>query len=119
FLDFTCGGLLDRVVFCTSNVILPYIHRLRKSFTTYKVFFLCNQRVNSLLHPPEIDEITIDEGKFLTREEMERRHIKKALAQCRGIVGGKQGASKLLGIPRSTLQYRMKKLGISNQLFND
>jgi transcriptional regulator of acetoin/glycerol metabolism len=60
------------------------------------------------LEPAESD----DGGGFLTREQMEKAHIEKALERCGGIVGGRQGAARLLGIPRSTLQYRMKKLGI-------
>jgi len=48
---------------------------------------------------------------------MERRHIIKALQQCGGVVGGPKGAARLLDLPRSTLQYRMKKLGIQNGPF--
>ena len=51
-------------------------------------------------------------GGFLTKDEMERKHIEDALTQCGGVVEGKHGAARLLGIPRSTLQYRMKRLGI-------
>ena len=44
--------------------------------------------------------------------EVERRHIEHALRRCHGVVGGPGGAARLLGIPRSTLQYRLKKFGI-------
>jgi transcriptional regulator with GAF, ATPase, and Fis domain len=44
--------------------------------------------------------------------ESERQHILKALAKTRGMLGGAQGAAMLLGLPRSTLQYRIKKLHI-------
>ncbi|MBW1945900.1 MAG: sigma-54-dependent Fis family transcriptional regulator, partial [Deltaproteobacteria bacterium] len=67
--------------------------------------------INKLLQPLEPTEKRYD-GGFLTKDEMERKHIKNALAQCGWVVGGKHGAANLLGIPRSTLQYRMKKLGI-------
>ena len=43
---------------------------------------------------------------------MEKKHIEDALGQCGWVVGGKHGAASLLDIPRSTLQYRMKRLGI-------
>jgi len=52
------------------------------------------------------------DGGFLTKDEMEKKHIEEALSQCGWVVGGKKGAASLLGIPRSTLQYRMKRLGI-------
>jgi len=46
-------------------------------------------------------------------EDVERRHIIKALEQAGGVVSGPAGAAALLGLPRSTLQHRMRKLGIS------
>jgi transcriptional regulator with GAF, ATPase, and Fis domain len=44
--------------------------------------------------------------------DSERQHIIKALAKTRGVLGGKRGAAQLLGLPRSTIQYRIKKLNI-------
>jgi transcriptional regulator with GAF, ATPase, and Fis domain len=44
--------------------------------------------------------------------DSERQHIVKALTLTRGVLSGGQGAAKLLGLPRSTLQYRIKKLNI-------
>ena len=45
-------------------------------------------------------------------DQAERSHIIRALRTTKGVVGGKSGAAALLEIPRSTLQYRMKKLDI-------
>jgi PAS domain S-box-containing protein len=47
-----------------------------------------------------------------TLEENERKHILKALNQTKWRVGGENGAARLLGIKRTTLQARMKKLNI-------
>ena len=41
------------------------------------------------------------------------RHIIQALIKTRGIVGGAKGAARLLVLPRSSLQYRLKKFGIN------
>lgn len=49
---------------------------------------------------------------FNTREQAERAHIIEALIAANGLVGGKKGAAHLLGMARTTLQYRMKKLHI-------
>jgi formate hydrogenlyase transcriptional activator len=46
-------------------------------------------------------------------EEVERKQIISALEQTNGIVAGPNGAAARLGMKRSTLQLRMKKLGIS------
>lgn len=45
-------------------------------------------------------------------EENERAHILEALRLTGGRLSGPRGAAALLGIPRSTLQHRMRKLGI-------
>src|ERR1700746_1243035 len=45
-------------------------------------------------------------------EELERYHIRKTLEHTRWVVAGAKGAAARLGINRSTLYFRMKKLGI-------
>jgi transcriptional regulator of acetoin/glycerol metabolism len=50
---------------------------------------------------------------FPTLEEVERQHIIRALSQTGGVLAGPQGAAKLLGMRRSTVWSRMKKLGIA------
>lgn len=47
-----------------------------------------------------------------TLEEAEREHILRALKAARWVLGGTSGAAARLGMKRTTLQYRMKKLGI-------
>jgi formate hydrogenlyase transcriptional activator len=47
-----------------------------------------------------------------TLEEAERAHILATLKETHWILGGPRGAAQRLGINRSTLQFRMKKLGI-------
>jgi formate hydrogenlyase transcriptional activator len=49
----------------------------------------------------------------ITLEEAERDHIRKTLETTRWVVAGPTGAAARLGIPRSTLYFRMQKLGIS------
>ena len=45
-------------------------------------------------------------------EEVERAHIKMVLEACDWKILGKNGAAEYLGLKRTTLQSRMKKLGI-------
>jgi formate hydrogenlyase transcriptional activator len=47
-----------------------------------------------------------------TLEEAERAHILATLKETRWVLSGPRGAATQLGINRSTLQFRMKKLGI-------
>jgi formate hydrogenlyase transcriptional activator len=48
-----------------------------------------------------------------TLEEVERRHILSVLKDANWVFSGPHGAAARLGIKRSTLQFRIKKLGIS------
>jgi len=64
--------------------------------------------IEALLRPFQSNPVQ----ECLTLAESERRHIERTLARTHGVVGGAQGAAALLGVPRSTLQYRIKKYGI-------
>jgi formate hydrogenlyase transcriptional activator len=45
--------------------------------------------------------------------DAEREHILGALRETGGVLGGPEGAAARLGMKRSTLYKKMKKLGIS------
>lgn len=46
-------------------------------------------------------------------ETLERGHIARMLALSKGIVGGPKGAAGMLGLSKSTLQYKLKKHGLN------
>lgn len=48
-----------------------------------------------------------------TLEEAQRKHILKVLEDAGWVLGGSKGAAARLGLNRSTLQFRMRKMGIS------
>ena len=52
-------------------------------------------------------------GDYQTMDELQRRYIKFAIEKTGGKIGGAGGIAELLGMKRTTLQNRMKKLGIS------
>jgi formate hydrogenlyase transcriptional activator len=52
---------------------------------------------------------------FATLEHAEREHIMRALGDTNWVVGGPDGAAVRLGMKRTTLQSRMRKLGIARQ----
>src|SRR6202035_5554564 len=49
----------------------------------------------------------------VTLEDAERDHIRRVLEQVNWVVGGKNGGAARLGMKRTTLQSKMKKLGIN------
>ncbi|HMD49110.1 MAG TPA: sigma 54-interacting transcriptional regulator, partial [Bryobacteraceae bacterium] len=54
-----------------------------------------------------------DSSTPVTLEDAEREHIRRILEQARWVVGGPHGAAAKLGMKRTTLQSKMKKLGIA------
>ena len=88
--------LIERsVLLCEGNTIsrLP-------DFDIHKVY-------NTIASPVE--------GRVKTMEEVERDHIIEVLEKCNGKIFGKGGAAELLGMNVSTLNSRIKKLGIQKE----
>ena len=50
-----------------------------------------------------------------TLREKEREHIVEILRQTRGVLSGAAGAAARLGLKRTTLQYKMQRLGITRK----
>lgn len=53
---------------------------------------------------------------FQTIDEVEREHIKAVLISCGGKISGPGGAAEVLQIPATTLQSKIKRLGIKKNL---
>lgn len=52
------------------------------------------------------------ESEFLALEEYERQYILRVLGHTGGVVSGERGAARILGMKPTTLQSRMRRLGI-------
>jgi formate hydrogenlyase transcriptional activator len=63
-----------------------------------------------VLFAPAREELRVHGGETL--EDVERAYIRAVLVQCDWKVSGRGNAADRLGLNRSTLQFRMKKLGI-------
>jgi formate hydrogenlyase transcriptional activator len=67
-----------------------------------------------------LDELKIAEEpaphRANTLEDAERDHILKVLKDTKWVVGGPRGAAARLGMNRTTLQFRMKKLSITRPM---
>lgn len=65
---------------------------------------------------PELASVLLEEDKkgarTKTLEEIERDHILSVLKQCNYKIAGKDGAAEALSLPPSTLNSKIKKLGI-------
>ena len=76
-----------------------------------------------VLSPTEVLRPALSELKQMARQpsspsairtfaEAERDHILEVLKHTGGLIGGREGAAARLGLPRTTLVYKMRKLGI-------
>lgn len=98
---------LDGVV--TENFVREILHlRDFRPFEQVTTTQTKGTNIPSLHHVPG----TTQDEVLPTLAENERRLIEKALARTGGRISGSNGAAAQLGIARSTLQHRMRKLGI-------
>jgi formate hydrogenlyase transcriptional activator len=76
-----------------------------------------------VLRPPlaGLTPVTTPTSPVLTHTlaEAEREHIVAVLRDTRGVIGGRDGAAARLGVPQTTLMYRMRKLGIAREPFRE
>jgi formate hydrogenlyase transcriptional activator len=70
----------------------------------------------SVLRAPlaDLKQATVQEtsSKLSTLEEAEREHVARALRESNWVIGGPNGAAARLGMKRTTLAYRIRKLNI-------
>jgi PAS domain S-box-containing protein len=69
----------------------------------------------SMLEAPlgELAPVHRRKADMSTLKDLQREHILRALNESNWVIGGRFGAAAKLGMKRTSLQYRMQKLGIS------
>jgi formate hydrogenlyase transcriptional activator len=72
------------------------------------------QSTESVSDPPDLSTTSVVSSStpIATLEDAERQHILRALRQTNWRISGPSGAANLLGMKRTTLQARIRKLGI-------
>ena len=68
--------------------------------------------VPSASMPSDVSTVVPTTANISTLADAERQHILRALRQTHWRIAGPRGAAKILGMKRTTLQARMRKLGI-------
>ncbi|NIR47617.1 PAS domain S-box protein [candidate division KSB1 bacterium] len=77
-----------------------------------RAVILCEGKVLKPAHLGVTAQHSVSGDAISTLEEAERQLILKALEKTDGVVGGAKGAASLLGLKRTTLLSKMKKLGL-------
>jgi DNA-binding NtrC family response regulator len=72
----------------------------------------------SIVKQTAVQQTTMSDNTSLkTLEQIEVEHITHVLRQCGGRINGAGGAAEVLGLPASTLNSKLKKLGIKRDFF--
>jgi DNA-binding NtrC family response regulator len=66
-----------------------------------------------VLELPPLPSLILTKREPVTLRESERHHLLKALEATKWVVGGPCGAAARLGMPRTTLMYKMQKHGLN------
>ncbi len=102
----------------SSLVQLPFEARGK----TAGVLYYDNSYVDGCFDMIEVDDLNrmvqmVAQGNFRedlpSKDEVRRRYIRYVLEHTKGKQSGPEGAAEILGMNRSTLYNRMKKLGLN------
>ena len=76
-------------------------------------------QISELIHHYSKNGSAIVSEKTFNLRDMEKETIIAALEKSKGKIGGKDGAASLLGVERTTLMHRLKKLGIKTRQYHE
>jgi len=108
-------GIAPQVVENMKNYHWPGNIRELENLIERNVLLTRDDMINSMVLPTQLEQNYsgfATEAKATTMSEGERAHIIAALKKCKGKIWGEGGAASLLSIPPTTLNSKMKKLGI-------
>lgn len=119
FMDKFCAKLnrirphfLQDAVDLLINYPWPGNVRELENFIERIIILKSNKTVMANDLRPILDVDKEHEGATPSLQEMEKQHISNVLKRTKGVVAGPNGAAQILNMKRSTLMYRIKKLGI-------
>ena len=106
------GRRIDRIPRSCMDALLryPWPGNVRELRNLIERALIVSKSKTLDLYPPNVADAKIRENKTL--EEMERNHLVSVLKQTGWRLSGPGGAAGTLGLKRTTLQSKMKKLGI-------
>jgi len=107
-------NVVERAAILAKDGVLP-VDALRSLGGTSPVHVNTSPPTKQPSTPPE-PEATLQPKTSDRLDDINRRHILTVLEATNWLVGGPRGAAARLGIKRSTLVYRMRKLGIERDV---
>jgi len=114
----TITGVADHVIQTLLNYDWPGNIRQLENIIARSVLLTTGPILNFLKLPGQSKSaVAIPQGRIKSLTENERDHILLVLGQCNWRIYGEGGAAELLELNPSTLNSRMKKLGIEKKYF--
>jgi two-component system, NtrC family, response regulator HydG len=109
-------GIADHVIQTMLNYDWPGNIRELENLMARSVLLTTGPIINSLKLPGQLKATaSAPQGRVKTMIESERDHILSALERCSWKIYGQGGAAEMLELNPSTLNSRMKKLGIEKK----
>ena len=65
-----------------------------------------------MIVPRELESVEEEIPSDRNFQAAEREHVLRVLRECKGMIGGSGGAAEKLGLKRTTLNSKLRKLGI-------
>ncbi|MEH6682593.1 MAG: sigma 54-interacting response regulator [Sediminicola sp.] len=114
------AGVSDQVMEKIMQYSWPGNIRELENYMERSVLLSNNGYIDEVYPPLGVERVPSPKDKILegdqkTLFEMERAYILSILRKCRGKVFGSGGAAEILKVPASTLNSKMKKLGIRKE----
>ncbi|WCT10338.1 sigma 54-interacting response regulator [Mucilaginibacter jinjuensis] len=111
----TVRGISSQVLENMKHYHWPGNIRELENLIERNVLLTRDDMINSMVLPTQLEHLTDHvpiATNVTTMSEGERAHILAALKKCNGKIWGEGGAASLLNLPPTTLNSKMKKLGI-------
>ena len=102
----------DRTMEVLTNYAWPGNVRELQNFIERSVILSPGTSLRAPLDELTQETVHAAQAPLSTLEEMERDHVLRALKESNWVTGGPKGAAAKLGMKRTTLAYRIRKLGI-------
>jgi len=103
----------DRTMEVLTNYAWPGNVRELQNFIERSVILSPGTSLRAPLDELTQETVHAAQAPLSTLEEMEREHVLRALKESNWVTGGPKGAAAKLGMKRTTLAYRIRKLGIA------
>jgi DNA-binding NtrC family response regulator len=111
----TVRGIAPQVLENMKRYQWPGNIRELENLVERNVLLTRDEMINNMVLPTQLEPSAAtpkQDGLVTTMSDGERAHIMAALKKCNGKIWGEGGAASLLNLPPTTLNSKMKKLGI-------